>query len=130
VSIDLTEPTPTDTDPRAQYMAALAVAEQLIAYAPALPLSLDVRAYGPWKYGTCGLSLHFASRADVTVFLRWAGAEIESVLREDGMVRTGTPDPGGVYQDVPFEAWALHTGAAPVEQQAAPEAEQVAEVSA
>ena len=116
MSIDSTQPATPATDPRALYLAALSIAEQIISGAPVVPQSLDVRSYGEWKYGRYGISVHLRRPSEVAAFGRWIGAHVTTELRNDGRYST---EAIGEYHGTPFQAWALHTDAAWIQRQEA-----------
>ncbi|TJZ55578.1 hypothetical protein FCH28_09560 [Streptomyces piniterrae] len=106
MSINLIHPARGGTDPRSLYLRALSVAEHLISDSPAIPASLDIRAYGEWEFGRYGLSVHLRKPADVAAFARWIGAHVTTELRSDGMYGTTAL---GEFRGTPFHAWALHS---------------------
>ncbi|WP_431999265.1 hypothetical protein [Streptomyces sioyaensis] len=114
MSIDSISPEQAGVDPRSQYLAALSVAEQIIAGAPVVPQSIDARSYGEWKYGRYGVSVHLLLPADVAAFARWIGAHVSTSPRSDGRYTT---EAVGEYHGVPFQAWALHSDVAWVKRQ-------------
>ncbi|MGW7247758.1 hypothetical protein [Streptomyces decoyicus] len=115
MSIDLTSPDQAGVDPRSSYLAALSVAEQIVAGAPVVPLSIDTRSYGEWKYGRYGVSVHLRQPADVAAFARWIGAHVTTAPRADGLHITTS---SGEYHGTPFHAWALHSDVAWIKRQA------------
>lgn len=111
VQSQLATPAP---DPRALYLAALSVAEEIISSAPVVPQSLDVRSYGEWKFGRYGISVHLRLPSEVAGFARWIGAHVATDPRPDGLYTTAA---SGEHHGTPFHAWALHSDAAWVQRQ-------------
>ncbi|MCZ1006387.1 hypothetical protein O1L68_06010 [Streptomyces lydicus] len=114
MSIDSISPDQAGADPRSSYLAALSVAEQIVAAAPVVPQSIDTHSYGEWKFGRYGVSVHLLLPADVTAFARWVGAHASTSPRDDGRYTTAAV---GEYHGVPFRAWALHSDVAWVKRQ-------------
>ncbi|MEU9498186.1 hypothetical protein [Streptomyces sp. NPDC048196] len=117
MSIDSTapsQPAQPARDPRALYLAALSVAERIVAGAPIVPQSIDTRSYGEWAYGRYGVSVHLRQPADVAAFARWIGAHVATEPRDDGRYITTA---SGEHHGTPFHAWALHSDAAWIKRQ-------------
>lgn len=114
MSINFTHPARVGIDPRSRYLCALSVAEQIVSSSPVVPASLDIRAYGEWKFGRYGISVHLRKPADVAAFARWVGAHVATELRSDGMFQTAA---AGEFRGTPFHTWALHSDGAWVARQ-------------
>lgn len=117
MSIDSISPDQAGADPRSSYLAALSVAEQIVAAAPVVPKAVAVSRYGRWEIDAFGLDLHLASPTDVVAFARWIGAHVTT--KETGLQYPFETRAAGTWHGVPFGVWALHSDAEWVQRQEA-----------
>ena len=96
-------------DPRSTYLAALSVAEQIIAAAPVVPQSVTASRFDG------SLDLHLAGPAAVVVFARWIGAHVTTSRTESRYPFLTSTD--GTWHGVRFNAWAMHSDAEWVQRQ-------------